>query len=219
MPAPREKTAASLEILRALQAGGRRVFAGAELTRVHRDRLVRTGYLQRVIGGWLISTNPTAEPGDSTPWLTAFWEFCGAYCEKRFGAEWHLSPEQSLALHVETSVIPTQVLVFSPKGQNNRIDLLHGTSLLDLRERTPPLPEDLERREGLRLYTLDAASLGCRRRSSPASRSRPNSRSIACVMCRVCSGSCCVVDIRSSPAGWLAHSGASGARRSPRRSS
>ncbi len=157
MPAPREKTAASLEILRALQAGGRRVFAGAELTRVHRDRLVRTGYLQRVIGGWLISTNPTAEPGDSTPWLTAFWEFCGAYCEKRFGAEWHLSPEQSLALHVETSVIPTQVLVFSPKGQNNRIDLLHGTSLLDLRERTPPLPEDLERREGLRLYTLDAA--------------------------------------------------------------
>jgi len=73
------------------------------MSRVHRDRLVKQGYLQRVIGGWLISASPDTEPGESTPWLTAFWEFCSAYCEARFGDNWHLSPEQSLLLHVGTT--------------------------------------------------------------------------------------------------------------------
>ena len=77
MATPNEKIATSLEVLRTLQSGGRRVFSTQELSRVHRDRLVKHGYLQRVIDGWLISASPTSQPGESTPWLTAFWEFCG----------------------------------------------------------------------------------------------------------------------------------------------
>ena len=44
MAAPSEKLAASLTRLEELQKGGRRVFRSAELTRVHRERLVRNGF-------------------------------------------------------------------------------------------------------------------------------------------------------------------------------
>jgi Fic/DOC family len=157
MAAPNEKIATSLEILRALQVRGRRVFSAKELSRVHRERLVKHGYLQRVIDGWLVSASPEAHPGESTPWLTAFWEFCSVYCEVRFGADWHLSAEQSLPLHVGTTAIPTQVLVFSPKGQNNKLALLHDTSIYDLKEAQSPPAEDLTVLNGLRVLTLEAA--------------------------------------------------------------
>jgi hypothetical protein len=154
---PNEKIANSLETLRALQAGGRRVFSAKELSRVHRDRLVKHGYLQRVIDGWLISASPAAQPGESTPWLTAFWEFCALYGEARFGANWHLSAEQSLLLQVGTTEIPTQVIVYSPKAQNNKIPLLHDTSLYDIKETQPPQAEDLTVLDRLRVFTLEAA--------------------------------------------------------------
>jgi hypothetical protein len=157
MATPNEKIATSLKALQGLQAGGRRVFSGKELSRVHRDRLVRYGYLQRVIDGWLISASPTTQPGESTPWLTAFWEFCGRYCEARFEANWHLSAEQSLLLHVETTAIPMQVVLYSPKAQNNKIELLHDTSLYDIRETQSPPAEDLTVLDGLRVFTLEAA--------------------------------------------------------------
>jgi len=49
------------------------------------------------------------------------------YCNNRFGEEWHLSPEQSLLLHGERTVIPDQVVVNRPKGQEqcNRASVRH----------------------------------------------------------------------------------------------
>lgn len=157
MATSNDKVATSLEVLRRLQAGGRRVFSSKELSRVHRDRLVRYGYLQRVIDGWFISASPSTQPGESAPWLTAFWEFCGRYCEARFDSNWHLSAEQSLLLHLETTAIPAQVIVYSPKAQNNKIELLYDTSLYDIRETQPPPVEDLSVLDGLRVFTLEAA--------------------------------------------------------------
>ena len=90
-----------------------------ELSRIHRERLLRNGFLQEVMKGWLISSSPSARDGDSTPWYASFWEFCARYCQDRFGEEWHLSPEQSLLLHAENTVIPTQVVVYSPKAANH----------------------------------------------------------------------------------------------------
>jgi hypothetical protein len=52
--------AESLSVLKALQEGGRRVFRSADLSRVHRERLVQNGFLQDVMKGWLISSNPGA---------------------------------------------------------------------------------------------------------------------------------------------------------------
>jgi hypothetical protein len=158
MATPNEKLAQSLDTLKALQEGGRRVFRSAELSRVHRERLVTNGFLQEVMKGWLISASPSARAGDSTPWYASFWEFCGMYCSERFGSDWHLSPEQSLFLHAENTVIPTQLVVYSPKGANNTGKLLFGTSLYDLRTTEMPSPADLNLRDGLRLFS-PAASL------------------------------------------------------------
>jgi hypothetical protein len=136
MAAPHEKLAASLAELEALQKTGRRVFRSSELTRVHRERLVRNGFLREVMKGWLISWSPGAAPGDTTPWFASLWEFCARYCTARFGEAWHLSPEQSLLLHAEQTVLPQQIVIYTPKGTNNTVGLLFGTSLYDLRQRT-----------------------------------------------------------------------------------
>ncbi|MCY4236953.1 MAG: Fic family protein [Rhodospirillaceae bacterium] len=159
MVTPNEKLAASLAQLEKLQGRGRRVFRSGELTRVHRTRLVRNGFLCEVMKGWLISCSPDTDPGDTTPWFTSFREFCAAYCTVRFGPDWHLSPEQSLLLHAEYTVIPQQVVIYTPKGTNNTVELLFGTSLFDLRERDMPSEADLTDRGGLRLFVPEAALL------------------------------------------------------------
>jgi len=121
MAVPREKLATSLAELERLQKRGRRVFRSKELTRVHRERLVRNGFLREVMKGWLISSSPSASPGDSTPWFASFWEFCAYYCNERFGEEWNLSPEQSLLLYAECTVIPTDLSpFFHPPGSRVR---------------------------------------------------------------------------------------------------
>lgn len=157
MVTPNEKLAASLAQLQALQKDGRRVFRSKELTRVHRDRLLRNGFLREVMRGWLLSSSSGADPGDTTPWFASFWEFCASYCAERFGDRWHLSPEQSLLVHAENSVVPAQVIVYAPGGANNTVNLLFGTSLYDLRQKDMPPEADLTVREGLRLFTPEAA--------------------------------------------------------------
>lgn len=157
MAAPNEKLAASLTVFRGLQKGGRRVFQARELSRVHRERLLRNGFLQEVMKGWVISTSPDARDGGSTPWYTSFWEFCASYCDQRFGEDWHLSAEQSLVLHAEKTVIPPQVIVHSPRGANHKVALPFGTSLYDLKQPQMPPAADLTVREGLRIFTPAAA--------------------------------------------------------------
>ena len=103
------------------------MFRSEDLSRINRERLLTNGFLQEVMKGWLISSSPSARDGDSTPWYASFWEFCARYCHERFGYEWHLSPEQSLLLHGERTVIPDQVVINSPRGTNNTIRLLFGT--------------------------------------------------------------------------------------------
>lgn len=157
MAAPNEKLAESLEVLKALQADGRRVFRSDDFSRVHRERLIENGFLQEVMKGWLISASPSAHKGDSTPWYASFWEFCARYSDERFGDAWHLSAEQSLWLHGERTVIPKQVVVCNPKATNHAIELLFGTSLFDLRVTEMPPAADLAKRDGLRLFSPAAA--------------------------------------------------------------
>lgn len=104
-----------------------------------------------------MSADPAVAPGDSTQWHASFWQFCAAYCNERFGDAWHLSPEQSLALHAENRTIPSQVVVFSMAAGNNRLNLPFKTSLFDSRERTQPLASDFVIKGGLRLFSLPSA--------------------------------------------------------------
>ncbi len=157
MPKPNEKLAESLAALQEIQKGGRRVFRSRELSRTHRERLLRNGFLREVMKGWLMSSSPSARTGDSTPWYASFWEFCASYCHDRFDDAWHLSPEQSLLLHAQNTVIPTQVVVYSPKGTNHTMNLLFGTSVYDLKQAEMPPAADLSVKDGLRLFSPAAA--------------------------------------------------------------
>jgi hypothetical protein len=106
----------------------------------------------------LISASPDAAPGDTTPWFSSFWEFCARYCDARFGKNWHLSPEQSLLLHAESTVAPSEMVIYSPEGANNTVALLFGTSLYDLKSKMPPDGDSMVK-DHLRLFTPEAALL------------------------------------------------------------
>src|SRR5438874_12325596 len=119
MATPNEKLAESLDVLKALQEGGRRVFRSDDLSRVHRERLVENGFLQEGIKGWLISASPSARVGDSTPWYAAFWDLCARYMADAFGDEWPMSAEETLWLHGAATVLAAQIVVGIPNGTDH----------------------------------------------------------------------------------------------------
>ncbi len=161
MATPPEKLAESLELLHKLQtADGAAAIRARDLPRTHRERLVSSGFLQEVIKGWYIPSRPNEVKGESTAWYASFWRFCAAYLEERLGAEWCLSPEQSLSLHAGNWTVPRQLLVRSPGARNKVTKLPHGTSLLDLRAALPDAA-DREEKEGLRLFSAEAGLIGC----------------------------------------------------------
>ena len=156
MATPNEKLATSLEVLSKLQGVSGNVIKSSELSRTHRERLVRTGFLKDVIAGWLVVTRPDDREGDSTYWYASFWEFCLRYCNNKFNNEWCLSPEQSLLLHAESPAIPVQVVVWSPKASGNNRPLPFQTSIYDLKKELPS-KEDLELIDGIPVLTVEAA--------------------------------------------------------------
>ena len=58
------------------------------LTRTHRERLLKNGFLREVVKGWYTPTRPDEAPGESTAWYTSFWAFCADYLNERFGEDW-----------------------------------------------------------------------------------------------------------------------------------
>ena len=161
MPQPSEKLAESLAALQMLQERGVVAIRSKDLSRTHRERLRRNGFLQQITKGWYIPARPDGMVSESGAWYAAYWPFCSAYLTHRFDRAWCLSPEQSLLLHAGNWRVPRQLLVRAPaKARNNVTALPHGTSLLDVRTAIPP-EQDLVEREGLRLFSLPAALVAC----------------------------------------------------------
>ena len=157
MATPSQKLAESLEILHKLQnANGAAAIRARDLTRTHRERLLKNGFLREVIKGWYIPSRPEEGTGESTAWYASFWRFAAAYLETRFKRNWSLSPEQSLSIHAGNWTVPRQLPVRSPKGTNSVTKLPHGTSLFDLQAALPP-PVDRVEKDGLRLFSLEDA--------------------------------------------------------------
>lgn len=156
MPNAAEKLADSLEKLEALQTRGIVAIRSKDLSRTHRERLLKAGFLKDVMKGWYIPSRPDENPGESTAWFTSFWAFCAQYLSNRFGADWSLSPEQSLVLLAGDTTIPTQLLVRAPKGGNSKTNLPHNTSLFETRA-TIATGDTLEETHGLRLFTAEDA--------------------------------------------------------------
>jgi hypothetical protein len=160
MASPQEKLAESLQTLRDIQEQGIVAVRSSDLSRTHRERLVKNGFLTKVMRGWYIPSRPDEPPGDSTAWYASFWNFCATYLNERFDNDWCLSPEQSLSLHAGNRTVPTQLLVRTPKGGNKPTTLPNGTSLFDVRYTMPDKAEIVDK-DGLRLYSVPAALVAC----------------------------------------------------------
>jgi fido (protein-threonine AMPylation protein) len=156
-----EKLAQSLEVLRKLQKGKpTAVFRPTDISRTHRERLLKNGFIEEVMKGWYISVNPNDTPGDTTPWYTSFWNFCSEYLDERFSDVWIVSPEQATSLHSGNWTVPHQLIVRTPKGHNNKTELPFGTSLFDLEYKHPDNSQ-LEVKNGIRLFALPYALINC----------------------------------------------------------
>ena len=156
MAKPPEKLAESLEVLRKLRDRGVVAIRSVDLSRTHRQRLQKNGFLQEVMKGWYIPSRPDEARGESTAWYASFWDFCAAYLAERFGDEWALSPEQSLLLHTGNRAVPHQLLVRTPKGGNKPTKLPHDTSLFDMRSSLPDARQ-VQEIDGLKLFSVPAA--------------------------------------------------------------
>ena len=151
-----EKLAQALESLRAIQTKGLTAIRTNDLSRTHRELLLRNGFIERVMKGWYISSHPHDLPGDTTPWFSAFWGFCADYANARHGNEWCLSSEQSVQIHAENRTVPMQLAIRCPKGGNKPIKLSHGTSIFELRGELPNVNAIVEI-DRLRVYKLPNA--------------------------------------------------------------
>jgi hypothetical protein len=133
LPSPQEKLADALTALHRLQAQGRIAIRGSDLAPPQRRILMRHGFLLEVMKGWYVARPPEGGDGESTAWYTAYWRFCADYLNDRFGQDWSLSPELSIALQTGNRTVPRQLLVRSPNGGNKPVRLPLGTSLIDVR--------------------------------------------------------------------------------------
>ena len=127
-----------------------------DLTRTHRERLLKNGFLQEVMKGWYIPARPDENSGESTAWYASFWRFSVAYLNGRFGDNWSISPEQSLSLHAENWTVPRQLLVRTERGDNKPVNLPFNTSLFVTSGSLPATNEDAGK-NGLRLFSVPAA--------------------------------------------------------------
>lgn len=156
MATPSEKLAESLLLLKEFQDKGQIAIRSKELPRVHRERLLKSGFITDVMKGWYIPARPDVTVGESTAWYASYWGFCRAYLKYRFEERWSLSPEQSLLLLVGNRTVPNQLLVRSPFARNQITKLIHRTSLLEVRG---ALPSKQERQSlnGLNIFNLPSA--------------------------------------------------------------
>lgn len=161
MATPSENLAASLLKLKELQDSGEIAVQSAHLSRIHKERLVKAGYLKEVIRGWYIPTRPDEKAGESTSWYTSYWHFCAQYLTERFDENWCLSPEQSVLLHVENRTVPAQLLVRAPGARNQKTELLHDTSVFEVRAALPDKSNLVTTQDGLRIFSLHAAIIHC----------------------------------------------------------
>lgn len=161
MATPNEKLAASLEQLKSLQDSSHRVVRSSALSRTHRERLIRAGYLQEVIKGWYLPARPDVSPGSlegsTAAWFAGMRDFVCGYCDDRFGNAWHLSPDQSLLLRSGERTLPRQLQVWATTGNNQLVQLPHGCSLFIYRPPTLLPSEPHAEDQGIRLVDLTDA--------------------------------------------------------------
>lgn len=152
-----ELLASSLDALKGAQKEGHfAIIKSGDLSQVHIKRLVDNSFLKPIIKGWYVITDPREMTGDSTAWYASFWSFIERYAHERYGNEWCLSAEQSLALYTGSTVVPNQVIIRSPKANNYVVELIAPTSVFNLGAELPS-KIDTNNQYNLNLYSLSEA--------------------------------------------------------------
>ncbi|MEP7372197.1 MAG: Fic family protein [Chitinophagaceae bacterium] len=160
MATPSEKLAESLELLKTIQDKGIVAIKSSELSKVHRVRLIKNGFLKEVTKGWYISTPSDEQPGDSTSWYASYWHFCAGYLADRYGDDYFISPDQSLLLHSGNWTVPQQLIIRTTKKTNHGTPLPDGTSLWHWTSSIPKSAAFVTI-EGIRMLTLSSSLINC----------------------------------------------------------
>ncbi len=161
MASPSEKLAESLEILHKLESEENLVaIKSSKLSRTHRERLVKNGFLKEVTKGWYISSNPNESFGDTTSWYTSFWQFSSQYLGAKYNENYSISAEQSVLFHAGNNTVPKQLIVRAPKTSNTKIELLYNTSLFPI-ESSIPNTADIIIINDIRTLSLPSALIHC----------------------------------------------------------
>ncbi len=161
MATPQEKLAQSLEVLKDLQ-DNQKILAvkSSELSRVHRERLMKHGFIRKVIDGWYFLSPPDEREGDSTTWNASYWHFCSRYLEDRYGEGYCLSADQSLQIHTGNLTVPKQLIIRTKSATNKPTPLPYGTSLFSMQS-TLPDEAEIVVINGLRILSLPSSLIHC----------------------------------------------------------
>ncbi len=155
-----EKLAQSLEALKELHEKGIIAIKSSELSRVHRERLLKNGFLKEVVRGWYMLVPSDEQKGDSTSWYASYWHFCSRYLTERYKDSYCLSAEQSLQIHSGNWTVPHQLIIRSTNGTNSMTPLPHGISLFIMKS-TLPESAEIVVIEGIRILTLESSLIHC----------------------------------------------------------
>jgi len=157
MATPRERFVEALTFLRELQEKGKVGIHTDDMPNTkQRQLLLKNGFIREVSKGWYIATNPTEKAGETTAWYSSYWEFIVQFLQRKYGDNWCLSADQSLLLHAGNWVVPKQLLVRSPDGNNKLTPLPHNTSLFNLKTEIPTAAQTVTE-NGIRMYSLQTS--------------------------------------------------------------
>ncbi len=135
---------------------GAGILLSSDIPRTDRELLVHSKWLIEIIKGWYMLVKPGIGPGDSSIWYSNFWDFLRVYLEHHYGEEYCLSSQNSLELHVGSTIIPEKVVVITKQGGGKLQELLFNTSIFVYADRDH-LPKERIKNRGIQLMTLPHA--------------------------------------------------------------
>lgn len=128
------------------------IIQSQHLSRRHREILLNSGNLRRIMRGWYhLRDDTAATSGPGLPLIA----FLPLYLEHRLGTHWCLSAASSLAVLQKEPALPEHLVVLAPHGSTTIHNFPDGQKLTIYREENN-LPTRLEMHRGLRIMAPES---------------------------------------------------------------
>jgi prophage maintenance system killer protein len=151
-----ELLAKALESLKEVQKKSN-IFKSDDISLKERDVLSKNGFIEEAFKGWFYCKSPLLMSGDTTPWMTSFWDFVVKYNNDRFNSDWHLGTDASILWHTSNKKIPKQLIIYTKQASNKNVQLPYNTSLFPMQEKDFPDQEEIFSDNGIRVLTIESA--------------------------------------------------------------